>query len=299
VSFLRRWFGRPERPAWAAFIGEAEFVQFRKALETSLRRYCPQHEIDWELGLWRPTKAGDTREFGLMNLAQIFHASPDQEVVEEFIANTMRIATEKEVSGPSSYKDVKDRLRVRLFPTDIMTAPLVTAPVSDRFVTALVADYPQHVNSVHSDDARAWGMPTAELFDIALDNIWNYEPLQFEELPGPGVGTVFFGANEHFYAASHALLLERHLEVEPARGVVVAVPNRHVVIYHPVESRDAVEIMRGLPATVHGLYSQGPGSITPSLLWWRSGQFRTIDYSPDGEIIGPVELNEAIRDLIS
>lgn len=299
MSFLRRWFGRPERPAWASFMSEAEFVQFRKALETSLRRHCPQHEIDWELGMWRPAKPGDSREFGLMNLAQIFHSGQDPQVVEEFIANTMRIASEKESVRVTDFAEVKDRLRVRLFPTDIMTGPLVTAPVSDRFVTALVADYPQHVNSVHADDARAWGLPTAELFDVALDNIWKHEPIHFEELPGPGVGTVFFGANDHFYAASHALLLERHLEVEPARGVVVAVPNRHVVIYHPVESRDAVEIIRGLPAMVQGLYTQGPGSITPSLLWWRSGQFRTIDYSPDGEIIGPVELNEAIRDLIS
>lgn len=299
MSFLRRWFGRPKRPAWASFMSETEFVQFHDALRAALKRHCPKHEIDIELGMWRPSRPGDSREFGLMNLAQIFHTGGGAGVVDEFISNSLRIVDQKQETLSPSFEEVKNRLRVRLFPTDIPSAPLVTAPVSDRFVTALVADYPQHVNSIHSDSAREWAVPAAQLFDIALDNVWREEPLQFECLPGPGASQVYFGANEHFYAASHALLLERHLEVEPSRGVIVAVPNRHVMIYHPVESADALDIMRDLPTMVQGLYEQGPGSITPSLLWWRSGQFRTIDYAPNGEVIGPVELKEALRDLIS
>lgn len=280
-------------------MSEADFAKFSDTLRATLKRQCPHHEIDFERGLWRPLEKGDDREFGLLNLAQVYWGGGGAPAVEDFVRSMLRIQSQIQDADSAMFEEIKARLRVRLFPTDFPHAPLVTAPISDRFITALVADYPDHVQSIVADDARKWEVGTAALFDIALDNVWDHEPLRFEELPGPGVGTVYFGANDHFYAASHALLLERHLEVEPTRGVVVAVPNRHVVIYHPVESVDAIEVIRGLPAMAQGLYEQGPGSITPALLWWRSGQFRTIEYAPDGELIGPIELKEAIRDLIS
>lgn len=299
MSFLRRWFGRPRRPEWAAFMPATDFLRFADTLRATLKRHCPRHEIDFEQGVWRPLAKDDEREFGLLNLAQVFQSGGGALAVDDFVRNTLQVQAQVKDAPPATFEDVRSRLRVRLFPTEFPHAPLVTAPVSEQFITALVADYPDHVQSIVADDARKWEVPTAKLFDIALDNVWDHEPIEFEELPGPGVGTVYFGANDHFYAASHALLLERHLEVEPLRGVVVAVPNRHVVIYHPVESPDSVAVIKGLPLMAQGLYEQGPGSITPALLWWRSGQFRTIEYGPNGDLVGPVELQEAIRDLIS
>jgi hypothetical protein len=294
VSFLRRLFRQPERPAWASFMSAADYAAFADAVRAALAKHCPAHELDLAQGSWRP-KADPDQTFGLVNAAQIFHAGGGPEAVDEFIAHTIAVRERSATTGPLSREESRPLLRVRLFPADLPQASLVTAPLSEAFITTLVHDFPDRVDSVVAENAAKWEVPTAVLFDEALENVWRNEPIEILTIPGPSGGNLRFGTADHFYAASHALLLDRHLGGEPEGGVLVAVPNRHVVMFHAVESAEALHILSGLPSVVRQMFEQGPGSVSPALLWARRGQFRVVEFAADGSVAGPAELVEALN----
>ena len=49
-------------------------------------------------------------------------------------------------------------------------------------------------------------------------------------------------------------------------------PRRHTVVFHVIQNLAVVSAINSMLNVVPQMCFEGPGSITPSLYWWRPGQ---------------------------
>ena len=64
-----------------------------------------------------------------------------------------------------------------------------------------------------------------------------------------------------------------------AHGSLVGVPHRHAVFIYPINDLKVVTVMQALAYAVHGMYTEGPGSISAKLYWYDGQKFTDIPYS--------------------
>jgi hypothetical protein len=218
MGFIKKLFGKQDEPgstpAWASFMSAQRFQSFKSVLEAQVRRRHPAPIIDWESGTW--TSSRDSQAVnGLMNLAQMCAPLNDHETateIDRFLSFGEASLKPKE---PRSFEAVKELLKLRLYPLDMVGADiLVLAPYSDSFRTALVLDYPDHVATVNRENAESWGVPSHELFRIGLKNVLRHDPVE-ADAPADGVLII---QGPSFFTASHALLLDRHIEIDENVG---------------------------------------------------------------------------------
>ena len=109
------------------------------------------------------------------------------------------------------------------------------------------------------------GRTTPELWELAISQIDDGTPVHGEDL-GDGV-TAFVG--ESFFVASRVLDLERYAGLVPEAGALVAIPQRHMLIVHPIKTTQAVKALNSMIGAAAHFFGQGPGSIVPHVFWWR------------------------------
>jgi hypothetical protein len=235
-----------------------------------------------------------------LNIAQICAKSPPdawREMIEDHLENLASITN----SGrDSSFEEIRSQLKVRLFNLEMNPGwPLVTAPVCDEFITTLVLDQPTTIATITTDQVDGWGIPVPELFDIAMVNVWEFDAVEVTEFAPEHGFKMKVIESPSFFTTSHILLLDRHLDFDPEKGLIVVIPNRHIVVFVAVETgieRD-LELMTRMAKE---LYVKGPGSITPSLLWLRKGQFEKVDLDRTDlgmEFRGPEQLGRYLQGL--
>jgi hypothetical protein len=85
----------------------------------------------------------------------------------------------------------------------------------------------------------------------------------------------------------------------PAHGALVAVPNRHVLVVHPIASVEAVRALNAMIILADRLYREGPGAIVPHVYWWRSGEppMRIPSSVDEKRVTPPDELVTVLNEL--
>jgi hypothetical protein len=104
-----------------------------------------------------------------------------------------------------------------------------------------------------------------ELWELAISQIDDGQPVGEDDL-GHGV-SAFLG--ESFFVASRVLDLERFAGEIPAHGALVAIPHRHLLLIHRIETTQARNALNAMVGAADHFYRQGPGSIVPHVFWWR------------------------------
>jgi hypothetical protein len=131
----------------------------------------------------------------------------------------------------------------------------------------LVLDLPSVVRSVSRLEAARWGSSLDALWAIGLANV------KAQDTPEQGLlddGAVML-SGDSFFVAAWALMLESRLDPVPEHGAVFVVPNRHTMVLKPVLDTSILPSCRSLLVFADNMFRQGPGSISPSLYWWRQG----------------------------
>jgi hypothetical protein len=147
----------------------------------------------------------------------------------------------------------------------------------------VVLDLPTSVRTVARGEAKAWSLGRESLFEIARQNLVDSAVLQDAPVSiHPGVELHAF-AGDPFYAASHALVLERYLPDVLPHGALIGIPKRDVLIAHFIRNIGATEAIGAMLQVVIGMHADGPGSLSPHLYWYRGGEFITLPYHVDGE----------------
>ncbi|MBO0702793.1 MAG: hypothetical protein J2P38_07665 [Candidatus Dormibacteraeota bacterium] len=172
--------------------------------------------------------------------------------------------------APPSGSDLVDLIRPRLWGAETLksvTVPVLSRPVAPDLEAVLSVDLPSAVVSLSPEDALATGRSIAELWDAAYRQTDDGLPVRRESTEGL---QALYG--DSMFVASRLLDLEHLTGPLPPRGALVAVPNRHTLLLHPIETLGAVGTLKQIVLVAHGIHERGPGSIVPHVYWWRRGQ---------------------------
>ena len=271
-------------PDWASMLAAEEWAWFITTLAADLERRAITHRIDIDAGCVNVEVPGPVPNvLGLQNLAQICRGRP-REAWAEAIRHHFDVALDVK-DGTTAEELAKDwtlareKVKLRLYREENLppAVPLVTWHVAEGLVAVLAFDLPDTVISVRAADRATWVVDDEELYETALDNVRNEGLLDANKIEvGDATSVVVLEGGRTFFAASHALFLEDYLMNESLLGsggfqgeygAVIAIPQRHVVIYHPIDDLRVLGAIQSMLVTAANMFAEGPGSISPELYW--------------------------------
>lgn len=257
-------------PAWAGFFDPAGWSHFLAVLTHDLGQRGTAFQIDADAGCVR---LANGTVLGLTNLAQMcFQAN--RERWPGIVAHHFKVATAlPDTTTPLDFGEARPLLKIRLWARETLPdVPLVAWDIADDLVAVLTFDLPEMLQTVRREDVERWPASKADLWHLALANTRAEGMLRAPALDvGNGAQVHVLEGDATFFAASHVLFIEAYAGVAPA-GAVVAVPRRHTVVFHPITDLSVVHAITSMLNVVPRMCHEGPGSITPSLYWWRPGQ---------------------------
>ncbi len=270
-------------PEWASMFAPDEWAWFVATLVADLDGRGITHRFDMEAGCLHIDVVGPVPNvLGLQNLAQICRARR-RDAWAGAMKSHFDIALDPRNSKGADElaKDwglARDAVKIRLYREDhLPSLELVTWHVAEGLVAVLTFDLPESVISVRRSDRDTWEVDDEELYETALENVRREGLLVSNKIEvGDAASVYVLEGGATFFAASHALFLEDYLMnesmVSPAGfqgefGAVIAIPHRHVVIYHPIDDLGAVAAIQSMLVTAANMFAEGPGSISSDLYW--------------------------------
>jgi hypothetical protein len=285
MGLLRRWFGRGDGdvPGWASFFDSADaYRTFCEVVAAELGRRGLEGEM--ADGMVKVVRQGEARSYGMQNLAQLCNGIERAEwagAIESHFENAFQSEEQSlEIERKATdFEAVRDLIKVRIYPADhpgITGEQIIHRPLADDIVEVLTYDLPSAIATVQAAHAAGWQRPQDELFELGLRNVRAEGRLDREELPIEEGATVSALTGDSFFAATHALMLGDYLPSLGAHGALVAVPTRHLVLCHPIEDIRTVHATKAIINVARAMFDKGPGSISPSMYWWRSGRMQRL-----------------------
>ena len=289
MGFLRRLVGGAEPPPdWSPFDDGRTHQAFVDAVEADLRR----RGVPFEMGdgvVAIPTEGEDRpAEYGLSNLSQQCAVSDRGDwstVIATHFTSVFSIKGRDLDALAADYEQVRQILQVRLMPDASMggvdVPGSVVRPIAPGIQAVLVYDFPDSTASVHEDHLASWPVDPDAAFDQAIRNL-DQEPAplrdDMEVEPGTSV-RVWYG--DSFYVATRLLRLKELIPLGTT-DALVAVPNRHTLLVHPIVDGGAVAAMQPIYRLAVQLFREGPGSISDQPYWWHEGALEQIPHHTKG-----------------
>lgn len=296
MGLFKRILGRAGGvPEWARFMGREEYEAFLQEVRGQLTGMNFANEVDPVKGIVRLTGPETGHTLYLLNIAQVCHQAPRADwpaLISTFLDSNSLDEQGMEALGRlgSDFEGARSMLKVRLYPAEDQLLRLATyrKPMDD-VIAALVYDLPDKVVVVDREHVAGWGRPVDELFDVAASNVKANDPIEVEQVELTPTASLMLLSAQHHFAATHALFLGDYLGPGNKWGALVAVPHRHAVVVYPIVDQNVVVVINSMIPIAHGMYQEGPGSISPHLYWWRGGEFlhlpsrvtnKEIEFSP-------------------
>ena len=288
MGFLRRLRGEsPQVPDWAPFFTADEYAAFLDVVRADLDRNGAQYTIDD--GLVRIT--GTDQQFGLSNLAQLANARDRRdwpELVAGHFAN-LRASTGRDLDAlGDDFEAVRSMLRVRLLADESMGGMSLGEIGGSRafapgILMALVYDFPDSTASVPPNHVDGWPLEADAVWETAIENVRLEPQPTREDVPAQN-GVFTMAIDDSFYVATRALRLADELPPGTV-DAVFAVPNRHMLLWHPIRDLSVVGAMQAMTQVTSKAFLDGPGSISNQLYWWHDGQVVHLPISAQGNRI--------------
>jgi len=243
--------------------------------------------------------------FGLSNLGQACAAAERGEWAE-IISRHFDLVVSSLNESDLEEKDLaslRDRLVVRLYDVDDIdeSMPFAGAESIPGLFSALMIDEPHGARSVHPDTAAEWDEGIDEIVEIALDNVDRLAEAAPQQVDMGPAGSAWLTMGDSIYIASLICRMERMPEMIGAHGALVAAPVRHMFVALPINDANVVQALGGLLSLVHRAYTDGPGSVSRRLYWYRDGLWTELPWAlEDGKLqfIPPEEFVEMLNGLV-
>ncbi len=236
------------------------------------------------------------RQFGLWNVAAACHQDPAgrsawPRIVDAHVGRILDSMTARDPFSELTPQQVRAQAYIRLH--DPESLPGLESGAHRDFapgvVQLLALDLPQAVvsfNADHIDEFGGWDI----LRPQALANIAALPVEDSDVVPVEGGGSFRILMGESMFTASRALTVPT-LAVElgdappSSCGWLLAVPHRHLVMWHTIESLDVINVVGAMVALASGQYAENPGSISPHLFWWDGTAYQQLTQpGEDGEV---------------
>jgi hypothetical protein len=279
MGFLRRVFRAPTAPEWASFMTAEQYRAFEVVLAADLRarRWTWRQDGD---GLFVDGAPGEgPAAYGLTNIAQLC-AAIDRAAWPTAIAEHFDHLASLHVPGTDAddamaWVRVRGLLKLRLFPAEAATQhEMVTYPLAPSIVASLAVDFPTTVATPGRDGIADWP-PVDELYEIAIANLRAEPPPQVDVVGDP-LAPIQVVLDDSFFTASRLLLLPEGVDMGGAPDAIVAIPNRHTLLVHPLRDANAVLAVNTMTQLAARMCAAGPGSIVPDVFWWHTGALTVI-----------------------
>jgi hypothetical protein len=293
MAFGFRFGKKAQVPAWAAFFTREQFETFVNALGAYFQQRHRSKIKFADPNAPRMSVTGGSfppGHYGVMNLAQVCNQVPGDEwpqrIADHFDALALAAKDHEQFNArAAAFEQVKELIAVRLgdeasLPSD----KLLFRRDLPGTISYLVFDLPHSVESVPRETPERWGKSVDELFALGLANVKSSARPDVEQVEiQPGVSFTAY-SGESFFTASFALLLDDLPGATGEHGTLVAVPHRHMLLFHRIDDADgAIRAVQHLGVLAVNLDEQGPGSISPNLYWYRAGTFTNLPFRIEGE----------------
>jgi hypothetical protein len=283
MGFLKRLRGG-SAPWWVqGFMDAGTYAAFDAALQVDLRArgWTYNQEND---GIFVQGEPGtEPTVYGLTNVAQRCAAADRSDwpamLKEHFDFVSTHLAA---VDDALTFDAARPMLKLRIFAVDqAESMNLVSYPLTKDLSACLVVDEPTTVRMLSREHITDWP-PVDQLHAVALENL-RAEPVSGPELIGEGDSAVSVILDDSFFTAARVLLLPEGVDMGGAPDAVVAMPNRHALLVHPMRDLGVVRATQVMIPVVAKLFDDGPGSIARDLFWWHGGALTPIPVTFDGK----------------
>lgn len=229
---------------------------------------------------------------GLRNLAQTCLQWPaaqwPERITEHLDKNNVGEITHELLSMASGEPaQILKKLRVRLHPQEFLGDDLKREIVHRNDLaglhSVLMLDLGPSLCAVPVPLAAGWGMSPAQLFAAAIANLREL-PLVRANRPLPGVPIDGIHALQGDDCVGSLVLAPELLPPSGPHGSVLALPRRTELLCWPLRHRRDLAAIEFLAEVAHGMFQQGPGSLTPHLYWRRpDGRYERLQTSKKGD----------------
>jgi len=291
MGFLKRLLGADTEPVpdWAPFDDGREYRAFLDGVSADLTRRGLSFEFGD--GVVHIERGGESpNQYGLANLSQLCHANERGDwsrVIASHFSSLLAMEGRDLDALAADYEQARPILRVRLMPDASMGGVEVAESVSQAtapgILSVLVFDFPDSTATVHRDHLAGWPVDLDGAFEAALANLDSdptpvHEDVEIDDTRF----TVWF--SDSFYVATRALRLTDLLPAGTT-DALVAVPNRHTLLVHPIVDAGALTAMQAMYRLAIQLFREGPGSISDQPYWWHDGTLVQIPHQDQGSKI--------------
>lgn len=259
--------------------------------------------------IFAPYLQSDTHgTFPLLSLAQkCRHAEEDywSQLIEEHVA---ALVANPLGSHTLDRDEIMERAYLRLMPDDFSPDPnhfRYAKPVSDGLVSVIAVDLPDTVQILDDGDVERVGLGV--LRSTARANLVNMPIDDYQVATRPDGAEIHLVNGPSMFVASKALVLPQLMQQvadaqPPADGVLVAVPWRHHLAFHPIVDKTVLTALNDMTGYALGAYRDNAGALSPRLYWWKDGtliNLTKIDHEDKSfEPAPPPELIDVMRRLV-
>lgn len=200
-----------------------------------------------------------------------------------------------------AWREASSPLRARVLaadPAGVASGATLQREVADGLVEAVVTEsaprpgvgvWPQAGGElVALSDAVGWGVPEDTVFEAARENVRAAGRLEAERFSVDGTALTALFGHTH-YAATHVFWLREYLAGhagwDESNGALVAVPHRHLIAVHVIESAAVVAAAGTLLRFAARQFETCPGPISDQLYWWQDGALCRLPSDSVGETL--------------
>lgn len=287
-------------PTWASFFDDGEYETFMRVVEDDLAR---RGEISIEDGVAElEIEGGGQHRLGLQNLAQLCNQVDREQwdalVREHFDRVIVSTHTHDLEAIGRDFDQVRRIVKVRLYARDSLgdlTDSTIHRALGEDLVAVLVYDLPDAVATVPTDAPKQWPVSLDKIFEIALENVLEQDEVETETLELDDGTRFHVMVGDSFFVTSRLLVLEQHLDPITPMGALVAVPNRHTMLYAPIVDLTVVDTLQAMAILSQRRHAEGPGSLSPTLYWWRDGHLLALPVEVDDDGVRFFPPNEFVE----
>jgi hypothetical protein len=183
-------------------------------------------------------------------------------------------------------------LRSRLLPSQLAaaTAGALTRPALPGLSEVVLCETGPRGGGrlLAAEQVGHWPAAPAEIFAAARANVRRLGALPTERRSVEGAElTLLTGTGP--YCPTHVFWLGDYLRRDGVtaeeNGALVVLPHRHLVAYHALETREAVNAAGALLRLACRQFETAPGALTDQIYWWRTDRVSALPVDSTGETL--------------
>jgi hypothetical protein len=270
MAFFKRGSPHDDRPPeWAAFLTVTQWTEFSGLVDRELKkRSLPGQRRESSLSVMAPS--GTSLTVSLAALARKLQAYGGDDwagmVAKEF---DIALAVDDRAGQLARLDDPWKALKIQLRSTDYLASQPSPDFTYKSWWTGtalyLAWDFPDFVRSVAAADFDALGSAPANPAAVALQNVWDQDQPE-QHLIDTDSGRILM-LTGGLFTSTFSMWPSRFLDVDPRRGVLIALPNRHTVFMYAVTDHRAADVPEVMLNKSLPIWAGDPGPISPSIFW--------------------------------